>query len=649
MCHGVKLNMNNSSALVTVAMLSALLNQRQTEYLDLISPFVLSLLPKIKGQKVNKEVIISGLKDKFGFEELPIHVLNKILNRSAKASAGYLKIQNHEFFVEKPYDSDRFEANQKAISNAQNEVIQKLQQYLQENAKFKEVTKEKARELLIAFLEKSGLAFVNGMRELKLLTPKDYDLFHVARFVLQEYEAKSDVFSKIEEVVRGFFIYKSIYYFSTAQKVTLNSKLKGTTFYLDTRLLIEALGYNTQEGKKAANELIKLVHSSGGNVRTFSHLKDEVAGILTKYARDYYSRPSMRLEYFDVNEYDEVNIMRLRGKLEESLSRIGIAIDTAKSLSSFGAQTLQDIKANELTAKLQETQGALAQTTRIDNDVLSVASIFNARNGYDCYSIENCKAVLVTSNRSFTQAVNLLYKESSRGAVSLVIDDLDITALLWLRSWDKKSNVPTDILLENAYAACQPSADLMEAFTRSVERLKKEDQITDEEALLLRTQMAPRNDLINLTQNDASQVTDSMVIKIKNNYASALSAQQKRTIDSITQELADEKNKKFSAIEKAEKTAGVASEKLLIGLKVAYWVLAIALVIIGVIPIILSTVSLNWVFALKVVSVLFGALGIIDNIRSRNGWVYRQLTKIKVRRFERLYQKELETINQYFG
>ena len=50
---GVYINMTNKDALLTVAMLSAFLSKAKKDYLDLISPFVLSSLPKSENKKID--------------------------------------------------------------------------------------------------------------------------------------------------------------------------------------------------------------------------------------------------------------------------------------------------------------------------------------------------------------------------------------------------------------------------------------------------------------------------------------------------------------------------------------------------------------------------------------------------------------------
>lgn len=641
--------MSNTSTLVTVAMLSALLSEKHTDYLDLISPFILSLLPCEKGEKVNKESIIVGLQEKYGFVDFPVNVLDKILSRNRKLRFGYVRKVHSHYVIEKPYEKSRFDERRKQIQKAQSEVINRLKNFLCENTKYKNISTEKTRDLFSSFLESNGIAFVNGINQLKLITSKDYENYAIARFILTEYEAKSHVFSDINEVVRGFFIYKSIYYFSKEQKTSLNSKLKGTTLYFDTRLLIEALGYNTPEGKKASRELIKLVYDAGGQIKTFTHLKDEVAGILTKYARDPISRLTMRLEYFDVNKYNEIDILRHRSNLIDALNHIHISVEDAVPETELCQQVKEYIDIPKLTACLRETLGHQFQPDRINNDVSSIASIYSLRKGCRCFNIENCKSILVTTNSGFTQAVNNYLKPKCNGEINLIIDDIDITALLWLRTWDKKNNIPTDILIENAYAACQPSPELISTFSKAVNRLQKEDQITSNEALLLRTELAPKDDLLFLTQNDPDAITDNMIIQIRDKYASTINDQLSRKIDDLHTALESERSKKFTAIDKAEANAYDESEKYGRRLRNALVAVFIVIMLLGSIATILSVTPLDYNIVWKIIIAVIGFLGFLDILNSRKGWINSKINKLKKKRFDTIYDSEIAKITQYFG
>jgi hypothetical protein len=354
----------------------------------------------------------------------------------------------------------------------------------------------------------------------------------------------------------------------------------------------------------------------------------------------------MKLEFLDINGYCMADVMRLRDKLEISLNALGIEIEDQPS--ALSPQKQEEYNISALTTALQGNLGGESRPGRTDNDVSSISAILSARNGHHCYKIEACKAILATTNPAFTSTVDALYRSKLAGEIRLVIDDIDLTALLWLRSWDAKSTLPTDILLDNAYAACMPSTSLMDEFTRTVARLQKEDKITEEEALLLRTQAAPREDLLSETENDTASVTDNLVIKIRDKYAMSLTERKDTEIGSLTTELDRERKKKFAAIAKAEELAVQKKEKTVLALRIISIVVFVSLLATAAIALIISNVALDASTFLKIVLVFIGILGFVDSLKSRSGWVSKLISRAGNKRFDTVYGSELKRIEQYF-
>ena len=73
----------NNNIMVTNAMLAAYLETENKDYLGLIKPFVLFLLPNV-GDKVNISKITKKLRDEFGFSSIIDNVVIKILLRICK-------------------------------------------------------------------------------------------------------------------------------------------------------------------------------------------------------------------------------------------------------------------------------------------------------------------------------------------------------------------------------------------------------------------------------------------------------------------------------------------------------------------------------------------------------------------------------------
>jgi hypothetical protein len=652
----VVLKMSDSSALVTVAMLSALLKERHTDYLDIISPFILELLPKDIGQKVNTNEIIIGLKDEFGFEQFPIHVLSKILIRCSKTKYGYLERKNGNFFVKKSFSNQHFRECQSTIRSAQSTVMEELQSYLQVNSKYTKITLDETREKFLAFLELKGLVFIDGVEELKTVTNRDYDVYQVARFVLSEREKRSTIYFQIEEVVRGFFVYKSIYFFSRESVVSLTEKMTGTTVYFDTPLLIEVLGYNTTEGEIASNELIQLVKSCGGQIKTFSHLIDEVAGILTAFARDKARRSLFSLQNLMNRNYDEIDIYRLRSSLEKNLLKLGITIEEPISVTDFSLDEYSPLQINDLAYAIQIAYHQETQTNRSDNDVISVATVYHLRGNARASALDNCRAVIVTSNLAFAHTVSEFYNEKTSHDVGFVISDIDLTSVLWLRSWDKKGNLPTSVLLENAYAACQPSAELISTFSSTIEKLRLEGKISDDEALLLRTQRVPRDDLLEESKNDPAYVTDHTVLEIKKRYETMLVDRKDDEISRLQNELMRErasnhekdKERRNEALNRAETTASEAAEDTHKFWSILTKILSAIILVFGIAALCYSQFKADIGLVWEILLTIIGAFGLIDVLRSRNGYITRFIEKRKRNKFDSIYETEVTRINTFF-
>ena len=530
---GVNINMENRNALVTVAMLSTYLSKENKEYLDMISPFILNLLPKNINDKINKESILKGLKLEYGFEDMPTHVLTAILKRLCRIPYNILYKKDGDFYIKNVHDSSIFEKNRIAMKNLISDVVDSLASYL---SQINKTTKQDAENKLISFFEYYGFTVIKDTNKLVEITLKtDNSNYHVARFILQEYKQQSSIYSKLIEVVKGFLVYKAIYYFSLQNKKDIASKLKDTVVYLDTRLLINVLGYHTVEDTRATRELINLIVLNGGKVKTFEHNVQELAGILTKYAKDSNAREYLSLEYLNINDYDNLDAIRLRENLLINLGKKNVEVE---SIPEYGIVSDSDVKdkgfleLNELKVILEKSFTNSKERT-IENDVDTISAISRLRKKHNSYSLDNCKAIFVTTNYLLVNIVyNLYYQERfSKGEINFLISDIDLTALLWLKSFDKKTDLPCIKLLENAYAACNPSVELVNTFISKVTKLEKEGEISEDEALIMRAQHVIDEDVVDLTENNYSKVTDELVIEVKNRILNKLATEKKIEID----------------------------------------------------------------------------------------------------------------------
>ena len=657
MKNGVFINMKKSSALVTVAMLSALLSKENKDYLDIITPFILKLLPKEQGTKVDRIKTLEDLNGQYGFEDMPSHVLTLILNRLATNKRGVLYKKNGEHYVRKVFDSTRFDDNSLRMKELIESVLQKLIKYFNANTQFNRITSDEAQTRLITFLNYYGFSVIKDVTELKCITTNtDQNNYLVARFILEEYRNDTIIFHNLLEIIKGFLVYKSIYFFSTEQKKSIKSKLKETVVYFDTRLLIYALGYNRKEDNLATKELIRLIYENGGEVKTFTHNKDEVAGILTKYAKDKDSRNSLSLDNLNANGYDETDVIRLRDSLVINLEKNNIEV---VDILEYGTVESHDVK-DKGFLDLQELKDKLDQNLRnigknpkdisIENDIESISAISRLRGKACPYSIENCKAIFVTTNIVILRTLYELYSERFyKGEICFAITDVDLTSMLWLKSFDKQTNLPCLKLLENAYAACCPSPEVMASFIDKVIQLEMEGRITNEEALLMRTQHSVKEDIVRLSENNPDKISDDLVLEVKKRIIDELNKKNQSKIDELNSENKKYRDKKLQAYNEAENMARTGSISLEKYLKLIFKLLFLGLGVMAIILTIYSyIIDSKKLTLIGATIVLSNAIGLIDTFVDKFGFVSKCITKIKHKKFDKLYGEKIKELEKYY-
>lgn len=643
---GVYINMTNKDALLTVAMLSAFLSKAKKDYLDLISPFVLSSLPKSENKKIDILKLQNDLKDKYGIEDLPTHVIRTILRRYSKGTQNLVRKIDDEFYVKKIYDSREFNNKRDKMKEIINDIITALTEYLRTECGINHITDDDSQKRLIAFLNCYNYLIIKNIDDLKSITIKtDQNNYYIARFILKEKEKDSQIFGKVIELIKGFLVYKAIYFFSLDYKKTIDSKLKRTTFYFDTRLLIYALGYNRKEDKQAARELIQLIHENGGIIKTFVHNKNEVAGILTKYARDRDSRNCLSLEFLSENNYDEHDVLRLRDSLEKNLNNIGIeVVDTPEYGRISSEDPLEDkgyLDLDELKKRLEENikYSDKSKDIAVENDVESISAISRLRGRQQPYSIENCKAIFVTTNLGIIRTLQELYNDRfSKGEISFAISDMDLTAILWLKCYDKKSNLPCLKLMESVYAACCPTQEIMESFIEKVSILEKEGQITNDEALYMRSQLV-KKDVLELTENDPDKITLETVINVR-----------ERIKDSYLSKQNDEfKQKEARAYRKAEENALKESknyeEKLILAARMIFFIMTLS----GFYILVKDLITRNDLGIPSILMTTFGLIGFFESVHEKYGLVLKLIKNKARKKFDDIYAKRVEEIKAYFN
>lgn len=526
------ISMNNGTSLSTVALLSTLWEKEQRDYLDILSQFILNCMPKKIGSEVDITEVTTKMRADYGFEDIPPQVIEKVLRRLSRRGSRpkqYLRRENRNYYVIEIFDSQTFEKARQETNELISEVLDKLIDYLEGHFLHKRVSLDEAAEYLFHFFNSYGMTVVHDSSLLRAITTTSgTNNFYVARFVLENYEKHTAVFDKLKRITTGFLIHKAVYFYTAEMKSSLDSKLRNVTFYLDCSLVIDALGYDTVNDETAFDEMSHLIRINGGKISVFQHTVEEASRVLEAYAHKPQSHNSFSLSGLDARHYPSEVLTSIASQqsIEENLKKKDIRVcdtPTYDPTRTIDGKLLYEGFEDEAgieqqLIKYSYRKNSILNGDRLSYDAKTLSAVGRLRRGRHPSSIENCRAMVITQGSLLNKCMRELYPSRFPGEIDFAINDLDIVSLLWLGQRNKESQLPQNLLIANAVAACNISQDMMDQAIDLAYRMEEDKTIPSEAALIIRSQAVIRTMLFAETRNNPSKLNEDTIKKIINDF-----------------------------------------------------------------------------------------------------------------------------------
>lgn len=517
------INMAHNDSLIINAMLASYASEENKGYIELIEPFILYSLPKKKNTIIDISYICSYICDNFGIINVQKKVIEKILINLSNKKEGYVITKKerttYTFYVGKPANTKDFDNRKKEMNSLVNDVVLSLKTFANDNI-IKKISIDDAKSLFINFLKKYNAESYNSIENIEQIKLKEAfssDNHLVARFILNEYQSELGCFDKIKQIQEGYFASVALYYFFNNVEINNNNNtLQETCVFLDTMLLVDSLKINTEYKAKSMEELLTLIVSNGGSLYTFDYYFDELCGIITKYLNDPKSRIYLDLEKFRRENTNTSKIVLylknlqdekdLHGSITLPFDNIKIKVISQSSYDDLVELQNWHIDVNELE------QSILSHVKYADgkndigfqNDFNSIENIL-----YDKL-VEKSKSIFVSSN------INLIFAATSCfQKYQLFYTDIDLTSMLWLSNYQPNSNLSELTLLQNAYAALNPSKEVLDEAIKIIDQnLNSSNQDLKNEALLLRYDSNLLYYISSVTENDKNNIKNDFHEKL---------------------------------------------------------------------------------------------------------------------------------------
>lgn len=610
--------------LASVAMLNSVFKATNRDLLDSLAPFVKAAIHKTArvGDEVKLDTITGYLNTVFGFESIPLSVTKTLLKRLSPVC---LSKSNGKYFLKKSLESDvaRFFTNERKYKQHCEQVGERLADYLNNYSGHANVNSSKALDCLLLFFEAHGFSLAKSPKSIAFLSSnkkRSYE-YQVGQFILDEMEKKSTTFDFILEMLQGFFLSLAISLHAPSGSDG-KAHFKQTYCYLDTRIILDALNCNTEEGRKASLELIKMLKEQGAGIRIFEHTLTEVDDILNAYEHSLL-HPNRKsgahtLESFDSRHASWKDVEIFRSTVRTKIDKLGIDVVDKEHYDKNNPPTVDE---SALLNYLNQNI-SYSRKLALKRDVDSIGSIAFLRKKLIPSSIESCGHIFITHNtRLAYYAEQYLHGNGNLHTVPYIIGEPDFTALLWLKCYRTHTEYPKIKLIQDALSSTAVTEDVMEAFYREVEVLEQNGGITEVEASAMKARMFNLRELMSLTYGDSEMVSSDTVLSIRNQLKEQYDSSAREAISIKERDLAkltakqnEGKERMYNEIQRIKKET---SEKMERMLSFSAHAILIPICIIAVGLSIHSALSSNKISPLSITVALLSGLGTLDLFISR--------------------------------
>jgi hypothetical protein len=520
----------SSRLLTTMAVMVATADEGR-DYLSFFSPFVADRLKTWpESQPVEPHEMSNALCDGWGFPTVPTAVSQLLLQRAEKD--GMVARVDRTYYVNKGKllgAPDLAEKKQEMLAEM-NALALAVVAYAREihelewtetqaNAALERLTEDFGAELATARRE-GGLVLAPGLTDNQALAV-------VHGFARRAISNDPINFNRLVAMVQGTMI-ANVLYFEDVRK--LPNRLPELRVYLDTTPLLRALGLTSPEVSAAAIEMLALMASFKIPMFVFSHTIDEMTAILENIAasvkrgthgyREQGSLAGRRREAIDSvikAGMTSGEIHALIADIENRLLALGV--HHCETPAHLEAGHIDETKFGQVLDEVvaYQSKGPL------EKDLTSLAAVDRLRGATRPRDLSQARALFVTANNSLAHASKSFFHGIGRGArVPHCMTDVAITAELWVRSSDRKPDLPRRLLIADCYSGLNPGPELWERWVGHIVKLREREVVTDEQLQALIYHQQTKVLLYEVSHGDPNNVDDAAVAEVLARYEAEL-------------------------------------------------------------------------------------------------------------------------------
>lgn len=499
--------------ITSLAILKVNFDRGGQDYVGNFLPLAGEILRQSAQDIVSVTQVQAGFRNEFGLE-IPQGPIRTILKRAV--SAGFARSHANGTFRR---DSERlaslsFSPIRDAALREQQSLVGRLMSFARTEGRT--VGAGEAEVLLAAYAQQRGPALLASLTRtgstLPAGTPAGPDQELINRFVANMLRQDPQGISSLETFVKGSILFGAIF---LPDLGGVTRRFQGLDVFLDTRILLRALGLAGPVQESPARELLDLTYELGGSLYCFDHTLSEMTRVLTavenslRYQRRLREHSSEILEYLASQGSRPSDVALIIHRLPAMLGALRIRVKERPAQSPLLA-----IDELALGSELRSATNRAYSDDAVDHDVDALTAIHRLRRGESRVVLEAAGAVLVTTNRLVKQVGNRFFNGDARGSVPLVFDEEEFATIAWLKKPTAAPSLPTSLAIANSFAASSPPPEVWHEYLEEIDRLEIAGDISEGEYYALRFSTTALESLRRQDRSSREAVTTASVLEI---------------------------------------------------------------------------------------------------------------------------------------
>lgn len=510
-------DMKNQNSLISLAYIKVSDNP-----LRVFCNYILFLLMKEPKKELRADILKEKLLREFGLC-MPQQLINncvRILEKQGEVirlahGAGYC-VGNTNF------DIDAFERIRIQLHEHEEVLLKSLIEFVVDRYNVT-WSKENARQHLSYFLDKEGYgAQIFLQKNLEIEGRKVSPSLYIGRYV-DFIQKQPDAIEKayLEEVVNGMMVLQGIRQTGDYQQ-NKRQKFKGTVFYLDTKLVLRALGFSWKAQVDSIREMVRLLQDKyEARIGIFQQTLTEVENALSTAGNAIKNhRPirDMELKLYSELYPEEASLMLDYLSSLRSLLKRELGVDEPTIIDDWNRSDARKyyIDTKGIADYIEEKCGWKRGSVDYDVEIINQINILRKGDYTYPYGGKSRLPVFVTSNSKLAYTFRDYITESDENGKGWsahalpVISDNMLLYRIWLPYATEFSDLPALTLSRFAYSAQSEGVVFFEEFRKvaaGLDRIRNVDLISTTEA----TRRKLEDILIRETNGELDQMTSEVV------------------------------------------------------------------------------------------------------------------------------------------